>query len=1656
METVESAATPRRTTVVVGEGAHILPFATCSLLRGDSSVGGECDMSNFRTSLPTAVLAIGLLVGGHVANATELGPDAWGYTFADNALGDGPEFVWLDIDGIGDEVTGLSSNNSVGPIDMGMTFPFYWMAYDHLFIGSGGWVGFEGNAHVPPCTSLPTLGLAEFIAPFLSELSHTGGAARVLTYFDAVDERFIISFLDVSHRSNNGTATFQLVLWADGHIDINVLDAVGDSGFGACRNGSVGLQSPSGLSGLGLELAQFVSGYSARITPPVSSDLAVVDVAASWPGRTERDGFGGALVVPVGHPLVVDVAARNMGSVAPAGDVTATLDLLRDDVVMPFAEDVAIAPPTTVGEVSVATVESTPAHRVHGTHQLQTSLHVDDDANVFNNTSLREVVAVDFAGQSRTVSFADELAPAGNYASIPGRDWAVHFASMTAPIHVDGVVIDLGGDAGAITEDVHVALHAADGPDGSPGTLLAEATLCRADLVLNTGWQTVVFEAPVTVDGQDVFAVVDVPSGAIVGYDGSPPYSRQQWWRDDGEWHPDPIATVDFKIGLRASDVPVAPVGSSATPGCAVVAERPIVGALGIGRADNVYTVWSTVPSPVDVAPSTGRMVFVHRQDTTLHSDGGDSGRLRFGLRDATGGRLLQEAGPLNPDGLSARYPGAVLYSPTSDPADERLVYVATGIDTGWDGVVTGVSTLTDPPQSTASHLFGLDDNSPAGGLNVSSVHLTQAADGVFFFVAAPYDVNNDRTGDVRVYRGVYNDVDDDVDWALQTVLTPPHAASPARIVSLKIAFSPDGNVGVISWLGDLVGGTDEVYHPVFVRSEDGGDTWGAAVEVDVDTLMMAGEGATTLNHWNDFTSWTNGGMPNVAQKMSAMFESALTVDGAGEPHLFVGIAPNVVTHRAPPTPYSFYSDMGYFLVDVHGVGGGAHQATNVHPPMVNLRTVEVEPGTNMSNEPQIARDASGEHVFFSWTAPDVVFPIRGLLGDIDFDVFVAGRRVGDGATYGPIVATRQPSPHQGKALFPRMAPVVLGDADRFQLPVVVAEYVGSGALSPVAFYDLSDQTVLSTADMEPQFVCTNTCVDGVGVAAHNGVCEDFATDETLPAGAEGCAYGTDCADCGGRPGIPRPDNEPLPLEPVDAGVVDVDAGIIDAGFVDAGLVDAGGTIVDLGGELLCNVEVRVGGTLVSSVPQGERAMFTVSGCTLDGHGPFDIVSVDADFGDGQNTMYVQPDQAQAAVDVEHVFNNVAVDGSAVTRNVRFAVVLDVSGAQSPAAYVDLAVEVTRADPLCTVSWTPTQPVVGEPISMVLVCNNPVIFGPIPMGVTFPDGTSLTLDSDDGTYAFVHRFASGGLQSVDVVSFLGQWTPVWVSVACAAEEVCGDGFDNDCNAATPDLVDEDNDSATCDVDCDDNDGARHPGAAEVCDGIDNNCNGLRDEGLDLDTVYADVDGDGAGDDARGPLQRCVGLAGYVEVGGDCDDGDPNVQVCSVDAGVPADGGAVDAGTPAIDAGTPVDDAGGGGPVDDAGNADAGQPRDAGRDNDAGPVVVDAGPFVDGGAVVDVDSGVAVDAGVDLCPVGAEGCACTGGGGCDPGLVCSDDVCVEQRPEPTPDVDDASCGCATSSPQDPDGAWGGIALLAALMWRTRRRRHVAGGKPSTGRHGPHSC
>lgn len=120
-------------------------------------------------------------------------------------------------------------------------------------------------------------------------------------------------------------------------------------------------------------------------------------------------------------------------------------------------------------------------------------------------------------------------------------------------------------------------------------------------------------------------------------------------------------------------------------------------------------------------------------------------------------------------------------------------------------------------------------------------------------------------------------------------------------------------------------------------------------------------------------------------------------------------------------------------------------------------------------------------------------------------------------------------------------------------------------------------------------------------------------------------------------------------------------------------------------------------------------------------------------------------------------------------------------------------------------------------------------------------------------------------------------------------EVCDeDDHDEDCDVTTYGAVDLDSDghdddqccnvdddgTPYCGDDCADADRPNtHAGAPELCDERDNDCDEVVDEGA-LSTWYLDYDGDSYGDDDRAVEACDAPTSDYIDVPGDCDDGDP--------------------------------------------------------------------------------------------------------------------------------------------------------------------------------------
>jgi hypothetical protein len=148
------------------------------------------------------------------------GPDAFGYRWIDNDSAGGPAYTWVDITGNGTQVQGLADDNNVGPISLGIQFPYYWYTVNRCWIGSNGYISFSSNAnYAHPFSSIPSAGNPnDLVAVLVGDLDFTRGGSCYY-YSNSVDS-FVVSWIDVPPYSNDGslndsTHTFQLILCVD-------------------------------------------------------------------------------------------------------------------------------------------------------------------------------------------------------------------------------------------------------------------------------------------------------------------------------------------------------------------------------------------------------------------------------------------------------------------------------------------------------------------------------------------------------------------------------------------------------------------------------------------------------------------------------------------------------------------------------------------------------------------------------------------------------------------------------------------------------------------------------------------------------------------------------------------------------------------------------------------------------------------------------------------------------------------------------------------------------------------------------------------------------------------------------------------------------------------------------------------------------------------------------------------------------------------------------------------------------------------------------------------------------------------------------------------------------------------------------------------------
>ena len=172
----------------------------------------EFAFGNFTESLPEKL--------------SELNVNRFGYKISHNKQGGSLEFEWDDISTEATDIRSeLTSLNQYYKVGLGFNFPCYGAEYDSLYITySGMLVNADQNnllACMPPAPGSSCLNDIIAISCFGYPIK-IGSQSHV--YYKSENDRFIVTYENVSLASASGTLTAQIILHVNGDVEFRYLD----------------------------------------------------------------------------------------------------------------------------------------------------------------------------------------------------------------------------------------------------------------------------------------------------------------------------------------------------------------------------------------------------------------------------------------------------------------------------------------------------------------------------------------------------------------------------------------------------------------------------------------------------------------------------------------------------------------------------------------------------------------------------------------------------------------------------------------------------------------------------------------------------------------------------------------------------------------------------------------------------------------------------------------------------------------------------------------------------------------------------------------------------------------------------------------------------------------------------------------------------------------------------------------------------------------------------------------------------------------------------------------------------------------------------------------------------------------------------------------
>ncbi|ADE55728.1 hypothetical protein Caka_2713 [Coraliomargarita akajimensis DSM 45221] len=216
------------------------------------------------------------------------------YSYRDSSSDD-VTFHWNDIVDTGTRLNLISeADDAYERITLaGFDFPFFGTPYTELYVSSNGMITFGAGISKGGNLAIPEIDeYGAFLAAFWDDLKPAAGGD---VYYQEVDGALVIQYQSVVHYRGTGTYTFQVVLSADGSIELFFNEMIGD-----LESATIGLENTTGF--ISLEVAYdepyVQNGLAVEIRPTATPYLAVSPEA----------GTGDA-----GNVTLIELQAQSLG-----------------------------------------------------------------------------------------------------------------------------------------------------------------------------------------------------------------------------------------------------------------------------------------------------------------------------------------------------------------------------------------------------------------------------------------------------------------------------------------------------------------------------------------------------------------------------------------------------------------------------------------------------------------------------------------------------------------------------------------------------------------------------------------------------------------------------------------------------------------------------------------------------------------------------------------------------------------------------------------------------------------------------------------------------------------------------------------------------------------------------------------------------------------------------------------------------------------------------------------------------------------------------------------------------------------------------------------------------------------------------------------------